>query len=203
MQATSWVRALSFPLLRMNFSGLLRALGTRRCLAYPAGPAASPPPLLLLTPRVSLGGPVLQDPEGLFKGAPQQGLIDRKMFQKQVGWQRLAPTAPWHLLCQAWNERWRRLPSCSPAACRAPGPIPPVQVQGDKEFARKMEEFATQQAMELQKKREVGARRETALISMSCQLWRLGRTQPAAALLRQGAARAGKLLAPARRDAAV
>ncbi|KAL4441533.1 hypothetical protein ABPG77_002037 [Micractinium sp. CCAP 211/92] len=50
------------------------------------------------------------DPEGLFKAAPQQGLIERKMFQKQV--------------------------------------------QGDKEFARKMEEFAAQQALELQKKRE-------------------------------------------------
>lgn len=50
------------------------------------------------------------DPEGLFKSAPQQGLIERKMFQQQI--------------------------------------------DGDREFSRKMEEFAVQQRLEVQKKRE-------------------------------------------------
>ncbi|PRW56710.1 hypothetical protein C2E21_4432 [Chlorella sorokiniana] len=50
------------------------------------------------------------DPEGLFKAAPQEGLIERKMFQQQI--------------------------------------------QGDREFSRKMEEFAAQQRLEVQKKRE-------------------------------------------------
>ena len=31
------------------------------------------------------------------------------------------------------------------------------QIQGDREFSRKMEEFAVQQRLEVQKKREVGA----------------------------------------------
>ncbi|PSC72568.1 hypothetical protein C2E20_4310 [Micractinium conductrix] len=50
------------------------------------------------------------DPEGLFKGGPQEGLIERKMFFQQV--------------------------------------------QGDKQFAIKMEEFAAKEAEELQKKRD-------------------------------------------------
>lgn len=50
------------------------------------------------------------DPEGLFKSAPAEGIIERKLFQQQIA--------------------------------------------GDKEFGRKMEEFAFQQAQELQKKRE-------------------------------------------------
>ena len=36
-------------------------------------------------------------------------------------------------------------------------PIPAAQVQGDKQFAIKMEEFAAKEAEELQKKRDVGA----------------------------------------------
>lgn len=36
-----------------------------------------------------------------------------------------------------------------------PACLPLLQVQGDKEFGRKMEEFAMQQQLEVQKKREV------------------------------------------------
>ena len=103
----------------------------------------------------------MQDPEGLFKGGPQEGIIERKMFQQRVrglsracagggqgraGASAAAAAGLSHPSCLAYLTTCS-VP-CSPSCC--------LQIEGDRDYERKMAEFAAQQAQEVAKKREVG-----------------------------------------------